>query len=140
MRGCTNKVVTVSSFSWKLSLTIRSGGLIMGQRVLFAAMLIGAVLLMSSPVFAGMNAHVAEAIAHAEEAVDHGGQGHAGAVVEHAQVALGHAHAAQKEVSNPHLDAGVSELEKAIDHGGQGHAGVATEHAQSAVGHLKEVH
>ncbi len=112
----------------------------MVQRVLFAAMLIGAVMLMSSPVFAGMNAHVAEAIAHAEVAVDHGGQGHAGVLVEHAQEALGHAHAAQKEVSNPHLDAGVEELEKAIDHGGQGHAGVATKHAASAVMHLKEVH
>ncbi len=86
------------------------------------------------------NAHVYEAMMHAEEAVKHGGMGHAGAIVSHAEEALMHAQMAQKEVTNPHLDEGVHELEEAIAHGNQGHAGVATGHAKSAVMHLNEMH
>lgn len=92
-----------------------------------------------SLAMAGANPHVAEAIAHAEGAVDHGGQGHPDALVEHAQEALTHAQAAQKEVKNPHLDEGVHELMEAIEHGQKGHADVGTKHAKSAVMHLKEV-
>lgn len=93
-----------------------------------------------SVAMADTNPHVAEAIAHAEGAADHGSQGHADALVSHAEEALMHAHAAQKEVKNPHLDEGVHELMEAIKHGKQGHAGVGTEHAKSAVMHMKEVH
>jgi hypothetical protein len=93
-----------------------------------------------SVAMADQNPHVAEAIAHAEGAVEHGGLGHADALVEHAQEALTHAQAAQKEVKNPHLDEGVHELMEAIDHGKQGHAEVGTKYAKSAVMHLKEVH
>lgn len=93
-----------------------------------------------SVAMADTNPHVAEAIAHAESAADHGGQGHPDALVSHAEEALMHAHAAQKEVTNPHLDEGVHELMEAIKHGKQGHAGVGTEHANSAVMHMKEVH
>jgi len=89
---------------------------------------------------AGGNPHVAEAIAHAEGAVEHGSLGHADALVEHAQEGLTHAQAAQKEVKNPHLDEGVHELMEAVDHGKKGHAEVGTKHAKSAVMHLKEVH
>ena len=94
----------------------------------------------SSIAMAGGNPHVAEAIAHAEGAAEHGGQGHADALVDHAKEALMHAQAAQKEVKNPHLDEGVHELMEAINHGGQGHAEVGTKHAKSAVMHMKEVH
>ncbi len=90
--------------------------------------------------FAGGNPHVAEAIAHAEGAAEHGGMGHADALVEHAQEALTHAQAAQKEVKNPHLDEGVHELMEAVTHGKAGHAEVGTKHAKSAVMHMKEVH
>jgi hypothetical protein len=93
-----------------------------------------------SVAMADTNPHVAEAIAHAESAADHGGQGHPDALVSHAEEALMHAHAAQKEVKNPHLDEGVHELMEAIKHGKQGHAGVGTDHAKSAVMHMKEVH
>lgn len=93
-----------------------------------------------SVAMAGENKHVMEAIAHAESAADHGGQGHPDALVEHAQEALTHAQAAQKEVKNPHLDEGVHELMEAINHGKQGHAPVGTKHAKSAVMHMKEVH
>ncbi len=87
----------------------------------------------------GGNPHVAEAISHAEAAVDHGQQGHADVLVEHAEEALTHAKAAQEEVKNPHLDEGVHELMEAIDHGKKGHAEVGTKHAKSAVMHMKEV-
>ncbi|WP_447970738.1 small metal-binding protein SmbP [Nitrospira sp. M1] len=94
----------------------------------------------SSSAVADMNPHVTEAIAHAEGAAKHGGEGHADALVTHAEEALTHAQAAQKDVQNPHLDEGVSELEAAIEHGKQGHADVGTKHANSAVMHMKEVH
>jgi hypothetical protein len=42
------------------------------------------------------NPHVAEAITHAQEAVNHGGMGHADAVVTHAEVSLQQAQAAEK--------------------------------------------
>ncbi|PJA78070.1 MAG: metal-binding protein SmbP, partial [Nitrospirae bacterium CG_4_9_14_3_um_filter_51_5] len=61
------------------------------------------------------------------------------ALVEHAQEALTHAQAAQKDVKNPHLDEGVHELMEAVEHGKKGHADVGTKHAKSAVMHLKEV-
>jgi hypothetical protein len=93
----------------------------------------------SSVVLAGGNPHVAEAIAHAEAAVEHGELGHADVLVEHAQEGLTHAQAAQKEVKNPHLDEGVHELMESIDHGKKGHAEIGTKHAKSAVMHLKEV-
>ena len=87
-------------------------------------------------VMAGGNPHVGEAISHAEGAVE---QGHADALVEHAQEALTHAQAAQKDLKNPHLDEGVHELMEAVEHGNAGHAEVGTKHAKSAVMHLKEV-
>jgi hypothetical protein len=92
-----------------------------------------------SLAIAGVNPHVAEAIKHAEGAVDHGKQGHPDALVEHAEEALMHAQAAQKEVKNPHLDEGVHELMDAVEHGKAGHADVGTKHAKSAIKHLKEV-
>jgi len=93
-----------------------------------------------SLAMADVNPHVAEAIAHAESAADHGGQGHPDALVSHAEEALMHAQAAQKEVTNPHLDEGVHELMEAINHGKKGHAEIGTKHANSAVMHMKEVH
>lgn len=85
------------------------------------------------------NPHVTEAITHAQEAVEHGGMGHADAIVTHAEVSLQHAQAAGNEMSNPHLTAGIAELGEAIAHGKAGHADVATTHAKSAVAHLNEI-
>ncbi len=87
----------------------------------------------------GGNPHVAQAIAHAQEAEDHGGMGHTDEVVTHAEVSLQHAQAAKKEMSNPHLDAGIAELDEAITHGKAGDAGLAYKHAKSAVMHLKQI-
>jgi len=108
----------------------------MGALAILGLLVVGS---WGSLALAKANPHVAEAIAHAEGAVDHGGQGHADALVEHAQEALTHAQAAQKEMKNPHLDEGVHELMEAIEHGKKGHAEKATEEAKSAVMHLKEV-
>lgn len=87
-----------------------------------------------------VNPHVAEALTYAQEAVDHGGLGHADVVVTHAEASLQHAQAAKNGMANPHLDAAIAELGEAITHGKTGHADVATGHAQSAVMHLKEIH
>jgi len=109
----------------------------MGVFAFLAMLMVGS---WGAVALAGGNPHVAEAIAHAEGAAKHGGQGHADALVEHASEALTHAQAAQKDVKNPHLDEGVHELMEAIEHGKEGHAEVATKHAESAVMHMKEVH
>jgi len=87
----------------------------------------------------GGNPHVAQAIAHAQEAEEHGGMGHTDEVVTHAEVALQHAQAAKKEMSNPHLDAGIADLGEAITNGKAGDAGGAYKHAKSAVMHLKQI-
>jgi len=87
----------------------------------------------------GDNPHVAQAIAHAQEAEEHGGMGHTDEVVTHAEVSLQHAQAAKKEMSNPHLDAGIADLGEAIANGKAGDASGAYEHAKSAVMHLKQI-
>ncbi|MDT3776487.1 small metal-binding protein SmbP [Nitrospira sp. MA-1] len=86
-----------------------------------------------------VNPHVAEALTHAQEAVDHGGMGHADVVVTHVEASLQHAQAAKKDMNNPHLDAAIAELGEAIAHGEAGHADVATSHAKSAVIHLNQI-
>ena len=88
----------------------------------------------------GVNPHVVEALTHAQEAVDHGGMGHADVVVTHAEASLQHAKEAKNDMKNPHLDAAITELGEAITHGKAGHADVATDHAKSAVVHLKEIY
>jgi len=107
--------------------------------LMFAVLLIVGCNGYSDNKAGGGNPHVAEAISHGQEAVEHGGMGHPEEIVKHAGVALQHAEAAKKEMSNPHLDAGISELKEAVNHGNQGHADVATKHAKSAVSHLKEI-
>ncbi len=97
-----------------------------------------ALLLMLVVGCAG-NPHVAQAIAHAQEAEDHGGMGHTDEVVTHAEVSLQHAQAAKKEMSNSHLDAGIAELGEAIEAGKAGDAGEAYKHANSAVMHFKKI-
>jgi hypothetical protein len=76
-----------------------------------------------------------EAIHLAEDAVAHGTQGHAGALLTSAEAALQHALNAGKDA---HVDAGITELKQAIEHGKAGHADVATKHAEQAVTHLSE--
>ncbi len=79
--------------------------------------------------------HRQDAVKLAQEAVDHGKQGHVGALLKTAEDALQHALQASK---GSHVDAGVTELKNAIEHGKAGHADVATKHAEQAVTHLSE--
>jgi len=77
--------------------------------------------------------HRQEAVELATDAVVHGKQGHADALVTNAEAAL---QSALKAGETPHVDAGISELKQAIEHGKAGHADVATKHAEQAVAHL----
>ncbi len=79
--------------------------------------------------------HRQEAIKLAKDAVAHGKQGHADALVTNADAALQHALQGGK---GPHVDAGVGELKQAVEHGKAGHADVATKHVEQAVMHLSE--
>jgi hypothetical protein len=79
--------------------------------------------------------HRQEALTLAQDAVVHGKQGHAEALVTNAEAAL---QSALKAGETPHVDAGISELKQAIEHGKAGHADVATKHAEQAVTHLSE--
>jgi len=79
--------------------------------------------------------HRQDAIKLAKDAVAHGTQGHAEALVTNADAALQHALQASK---GPHVEAAVTELKQAIEHGKAGHADVATKHAEQAVMHLSE--
>lgn len=74
-----------------------------------------------------------DALKLAKEAVGHGKQGHAGALLTSAEAALEHAMKAGK---SSHVDEGIAELNQAIEHGKAGHADVATKHAEQAVTHL----
>ncbi|MBK9306475.1 MAG: hypothetical protein IPM58_05130 [Nitrospira sp.] len=77
--------------------------------------------------------HRQDALKLAKEAVGHGKQGHAGALLTSAEAALEYAMKAGK---TSHVDEGIAELNQAIEHGKAGHADVATKHAELAVTHL----
>jgi len=79
--------------------------------------------------------HQQDAMKFAQDAVAHGKQGHAEAIVSNADAALQHAMKAGK---GPHVELGIGELKQAIEHGKAGHADVATQHAEAAVTHLSE--
>jgi hypothetical protein len=74
-----------------------------------------------------------DALKLAKEAVGHGKQGHAGALLTSAESALEHAMKAGK---SSHVDEGIAELNQAIEQGKAGHADAATKHAEQAVTHL----
>lgn len=94
-------------------------------------------LLSLSPAFAAKEDHKAEALKHAEAAVESGKKGDAAGVGEHAAVAKTHTEAAEKEKANPHLEAAVKSLDGAIEHSKMGHADIAGKSAEEAVTHLK---
>ena len=73
--------------------------------------------------------HIAQAIEHAEAAVNSDG---GKAIVEHAEAAKTHA-----KTADEHLDAGIKSLDEAIEHGKLRHADLAKKSAEEAVTHLK---
>jgi hypothetical protein len=80
--------------------------------------------------------HKAEALKHAQAAVEAGKKGDAKGVAEHAQAAKPHVEAAQKEKASPHYEAADKSLDGAIEHGKMGHADIAGKSAEEAVTHL----
>ncbi len=89
-----------------------------------------------SPIALAQENHVAEAIAHARQAVDAGLDGKAGGLVEHAKQALEHAEAAQKEKSNRFVRGGIVHLKQAIKFGEKGSAKGGVKHAKEALAKL----
>lgn len=81
--------------------------------------------------------HIAEAIKHTKEAIEHGKMGHADVFTAQAEAALTDAKAAEKVKANPHMKEGITRLEAAIDLGKRKHADLATKHAEEALTQLE---
>ena len=79
--------------------------------------------------------NVRYAIIHAKEAVDRGKQGHAEALVTHAEKSVKYAEIKGK---NRHMAEGIKHLEEAIEFGKAGDAAKATTHAETGLAHLTE--
>lgn len=79
--------------------------------------------------------NVRYAIMHAKEAVDYGKQGHAEALVTHAEKSVKYAEIKGK---NRQMVEGIKHLEKAIEFGKAGNAAKATTHAETGLAHLTE--
>jgi hypothetical protein len=80
--------------------------------------------------------NIKDAIKHATEAVEHGGQGHAEKLVTHAEASLQHA---MRGGIDHHVTEAIINLREAIEHGKAGHADVATKYADTAVTHLSQI-
>jgi hypothetical protein len=86
---------------------------------------------------------VAEALTHAQTAVNEGQKGAANAVGQYARQALEHAKQAEDVKPNanikpdPHITEAETHLSQAIDHAATGHADIATKLVQEAIRHLQ---
>lgn len=104
-----------------------------GALILVALGALGSVpMLNAEPSPAG---NVTDAINEAKQAVDHGRQGDAEALVTHAEKSVEYAEMGAK---NRHLVEGIKHLNEAIEHGKAGHAEAATTHAETGLAHLTE--
>src|ERR1700730_11136687 len=103
----------------------------MTRRLLAAMLGLALALFLTPQISLAAEDHIAEAISHTKEAIDHGKRGHAGILVTHAE-------AGKKVKANPHTKEGIKHLKEALDHGKQGHADIATTHAQMALDHLEQ--
>ena len=98
--------------------------------------LMATLVLGSGPLMAAED-HKAEAMKHAQAALESGKLGNAAAIGEHAGAAKVHAEAAQQERPNVHLEAAIKSLDSAIEESKKGNAALAEEAAFGAVTHLK---
>ena len=89
----------------------------MSRRFVVAMLGLGLALFLIPQVPLAAEDHIAEAITHTKQAIDHGKMGHADVLTTHAEAAL----------------------TQAIDEGKMGHADVATTHAEAALTHLEQV-
>jgi hypothetical protein len=54
--------------------------------------------------------HIAEAITHTKQAIDHGKMGHANVLTTHSKAALAHAQTGKNAKANPHTDEAIKQL------------------------------
>src|SRR5213082_2896368 len=81
--------------------------------------------------------HVTEAVKETQAAIDAGNSGQKDLVVQHAQEALTHAEAAEKEHRSPKLEAAIRNLRQAVKQGKSGRVEVAKKAAQAALQKLQ---
>jgi len=81
--------------------------------------------------------HLTEAVKQTQAAIDAGNSGQKDLVIEHAQEALTHAEAAEKERPSPRLEAAIKNLKQAVRHGKSGQVDVAKKAAQAALQKLQ---
>lgn len=122
---------------WKSCRGCFGGDETMNRRLFAVALSLGLGLAFAPRLALAESHHLAEAITHTKEAIEHGKMGHADVLVTHAEEALKHAKEAEAEKANPHTKEGVTHLNAAIEHGKMKHADVATKHAEEALTHLE---
>lgn len=81
--------------------------------------------------------HLTEAVKQTQAAIDAGSSGQPSLVVEHAEQALTHAQAAEKERPSPKLEAAIKSLQEAVKQGKSGKVDVAMKAARTALQKLQ---
>lgn len=115
------------------------GPSMISRRLAIIALALGLTVFFAPQASFAAEDHIAEAIQHTEQAIDHGKQGHGPVLAEHAQIALQHAEAGEKDKANPHTEAAIKDLKAAVEDGKAGKAEAATKSAESALAHLSQV-
>jgi Small metal-binding protein len=109
----------------------------MNRRMFAIALSVGTALMFAPRLALAESHHLADAITHTKQAIEHGKMGQADVLVTHAEEALKHAKAAEAEKPNPHTKEGITHLDQAIENGKMKHADVATKHAEEALTHFE---
>ena len=112
---------------------------LMSRRFIITMLGVSLALFLIPQVPLAAEDHIAEAITHTNQAIEHGKMGHADVLTTHAEAALTHAQAGEKAKANPHCKEAIKHLKQAIDEGKKGHADQATTHAEAALNHLQQV-
>jgi small metal-binding protein len=92
---------------------------------------------MESDAQAMQNDHLTEAVKQTQAAIDAGNSGQANLVIQHAEQALTHAQAAEKEQPSPKLEAAIKSLKQAVKEGKSGKVDVAMKAARAALEKLQ---
>jgi hypothetical protein len=111
----------------------------MSRRLIIAVMGLGLALFLTPRVLLAVEDHIAESITHTKQAIERGKMGHADVLATHAEAAMPHAEAGEKEKANSHTEEAITHPKQAIDEGKKGHADAATTHAEAALTHLEQV-
>jgi len=111
-------------------------------RRLLIALLASAFATTAAPNMAlASRRHLEQAIAETKEAIHEGKIGHGGSLIEHADNATRHAHAALKERKSEHINTAIKHLKKAVETAERGHSlrcmARAVREAETALKHFK---